>query len=183
MNAEIVKQLKSRRYTELSFPPYRFIPGQHPHPTANPEGHSYHPPDEPEPPAPFHPAEDWRKSSEYLFGIDLYNHGYWWEAHESWEALWQLTDKSGVQGKFLQGLIQTGAAHLKFLLNHPRGFDRLKNSSRAYLEFVVKQTNAPIFMGLNVPSFVQAIDAYYKDRPLGSDHLPDEYPYLVMDNF
>ncbi len=182
MNAAIVEQLAIRRYTDIPFPPYRFIPGQHPHPTAHPDGHSYHPPGEPEPEATNHAPDAWRQSEEYLFGVDLYNHGYWWEAHESWEALWQLTDKKGVQGKFLQGLIQTGAAHLKFLLNHPRGFDRLRSSSRAYLDFVLEHGGKAVFMGLDVNDFNARVDAYYERLALGDDHAPDHYPYIELNN-
>ncbi|TGQ49534.1 DUF309 domain-containing protein, partial [Mesorhizobium sp. M1C.F.Ca.ET.210.01.1.1] len=24
----------------------------------------------------------------FRWGIDLFNHGYYWEAHEAWEPLW-----------------------------------------------------------------------------------------------
>jgi len=29
------------RYSSQDFPPYRYVPGLHPHPTNSPEGHSY----------------------------------------------------------------------------------------------------------------------------------------------
>ncbi|MFG0251608.1 MAG: hypothetical protein ACF8NJ_01890, partial [Phycisphaerales bacterium JB038] len=29
------------RYTDLPFPPYRYLPGAYPHPTLDPQGHSY----------------------------------------------------------------------------------------------------------------------------------------------
>ncbi|MFB3116009.1 MAG: hypothetical protein ACE1ZH_00895 [Gammaproteobacteria bacterium] len=32
------------RYTDRTFPPYRFIPGKAPHPTRDPDGHSYNKP-------------------------------------------------------------------------------------------------------------------------------------------
>src|SRR3989338_7998386 len=67
------------RYTQIKFPPYRFIPGENPHPTENPCGHSYG--KKGLDIGLFVPA-DWRKNEQYLFGIDLYNYGYWWESHE-----------------------------------------------------------------------------------------------------
>src|SRR2546422_6465355 len=47
--------------------------------------HSYGQP-EPTPP-PFMP-EEWWDSEWYLYGIDLYNYGHWWECHEVFEGLW-----------------------------------------------------------------------------------------------
>src|SRR3989441_5753773 len=73
------------RFTDRPFPAYRFIPGQSPHPRRDPHGHSYGQP-EPTPP-PFMP-EEWWDSEWYLYGIDLYNYGYWWECHEVFEGLW-----------------------------------------------------------------------------------------------
>ena len=71
------------RYTTKPLPPYRYLPGLHPHPMANPHGHSHGAPDEP------HPAwdpEEWRALDDWLYGVDLCNHHYYWESHEAWEA-------------------------------------------------------------------------------------------------
>ncbi len=34
-------------------------------------------------------------SDAFLWGLDLFNHGYYWEAHEAWEGLWQVADRDG----------------------------------------------------------------------------------------
>ena len=77
------------RYTQRPFPSYRYLPYQSgatlPHPHNDPAGHSYHAEEEYLPP--FTP-EDWRSCELYLYGIDLFNHGYWWEAHEALEDVW-----------------------------------------------------------------------------------------------
>ncbi len=62
------------RYSSRPFPSYRFVPGQAPHPTRDPNGHSYN--KQPEELASFDP-ENWNYCEEYLYGIDLFNHGYW----------------------------------------------------------------------------------------------------------
>src|SRR4030095_3868699 len=74
------------------FPPYRFVPGLNPHPVSHPQGHSYRGRAREEPPPRFAP-ERWRENVDFLHGCDLYNHAYWWEAHEAWEGLWHLTRK------------------------------------------------------------------------------------------
>jgi hypothetical protein len=97
------------RYSTAPFPPYAHRPGRTPHPRRDPQGHSH---GLPEPaPAPF-PPHAWRSSAEYLFGVDLFNHGYWWECHEMFEAIWHAVGHETLQGRFLQGLIQIAAALL-----------------------------------------------------------------------
>jgi len=53
------------------------------------------------------------RDDDFLFGCDLYNHGFFWEAHEQWEALWHRLRKGTCERLFVQGLIQVSAAHLK----------------------------------------------------------------------
>ena len=65
--------MTAARYTDQPFPPYAFVPGEHPHPTRDPRGHSSS--TEPEPPVKSVAPVDWRDSPDYLFGADCYNHG------------------------------------------------------------------------------------------------------------
>lgn len=125
------------RYTQRPFPPYRYVPGLHPHPVAHPDGHSFHPAGVHPPAGPLLEPRRWRDTEDYLYGIDLYNGGYWWEAHEAWEGLWQQTDKAGRQGRFLQGIIQVSAAHLKRHVGQPEGVRRLLERARGHLAAVL----------------------------------------------
>jgi len=59
-----------------------------------------------------------------LYGVDLFNHGYYWEAHESWEVLWLACGRSGRTAGFLKGLIKLAAAGVKARENNPRGMQR-----------------------------------------------------------
>ena len=110
MNIELRRRAPSRLVPEEPFPPYAFVPGKSPHPTRSPKGHSYG-----KLPAPC-PALDpsrWQDCSLYLRGIDLFNHGYYWEAHEAWESLWQAAGRRGVVADLLKGLIALAAAGVK----------------------------------------------------------------------
>lgn len=175
-----------RRYTDRPFPPYRFIPGKHPHPTAHPDGHSYHAPGDPPHEVHLVTPENWADSENYLFACDLYNHGYWWEAHEEWEGLWQLTDKKGAQGRFLQGLIQVSACHLKFFVGHQDGVQRLLRTSLEHLRVAASMINNQVYMGLEVSRFAVDVMQYYQqrlnERADSYRHNPNEYPYLSLDN-
>ena len=111
-----------RRYSNRAFPPYRHVPGSTPHPTRDPEGHSFgddarHLPDL--------NASDWRHCDAYLYGIDLFNAGYWWEAHEVLEGLWHAAGIGTPAAHVLQAVIQCAAAHLKTFTGRPVGARRL----------------------------------------------------------
>src|SRR5688500_6277324 len=108
---------KPRLVPERPLPPYAFVPGRFPHPVSDPRGHSYGA--RPEPSAPPDP-ERWRECSSYLYGIDLFNHGYYWEAHEEWEGLWHACNRRGRTANFLKGLIKLAAAGVKAREGQPR---------------------------------------------------------------
>src|SRR5712691_4589106 len=95
---------------DCPLPPYAFVPGRSPHPVSDPKGHSFGV--MPATPKSFTAAE-WATSRDYLFGIDLFNHGYYWEAHEAWEVLWHSCGRSGPTADFLKGLIHLAAAGVK----------------------------------------------------------------------
>src|SRR5262249_44888285 len=80
------------------------------HPVSDPAGHSYNAPrPRPAPPDP----DDWAACRDYLYGVDLFNRGYYWEAHEVWEGLWHACGRRGVTADFLKGLIRLAAAGVK----------------------------------------------------------------------
>lgn len=99
------------RYSSRPFPPYRYVPGgPHPHPTRDAGGHSYR--DKSEAVDSFSP-QAWDGCETYRYGIDLLNHGYWWEAHEALEAVWVAAGRRTETGQFIQGLILIAVALLK----------------------------------------------------------------------
>ncbi|MEX1025887.1 MAG: DUF309 domain-containing protein [Planctomycetota bacterium] len=163
-----------RRYAPARpFPRYAFLPGRDPHPVRDPEGHSY---GETELAADYLPPSAWERNDDYLFGVDLYNHGYLWEAHEAWEGLWHVTKKTGsrpdeLQGLFLQGLIQCTAAALKVRMEQPRGLERLGELGLEKLETVGRRSGGT-FMGLDVFEFVGAMRRFVGDAPASADARP-----------
>lgn len=52
-------------------------------------------------------------SDEFTWGQDLFNFGYYWEAHEAWEGLWQVADRGSPLRALLKGLILLSAAGVK----------------------------------------------------------------------
>lgn len=99
-----------RYVPEIPFPEYAFVPLKHPHPVTDPRGHSFG--QSHTVPEPLDPATP-TASREFLFGVDLFNAGFYWEAHEAWEGLWIAADRTGTTANFLKGLIKLAAAGVK----------------------------------------------------------------------
>ena len=123
-------------------PPYSYVPGRQPHPISDPTGHSYgmhliSPAEvQQNPAASVNLVSGWRVSSDYLFGIDLFNHGFYWEAHETWEQVWIACGRSGREADFLKGLIKLAAAGVKVREGRPIGVQRHASRARELLQLV-----------------------------------------------
>jgi uncharacterized protein len=153
-------QLAVPRYTQRAFPRYRYVPTQSPHPVIDPEGHSYKKEEEKHN---YLPPEKWKQNELYLYGVDLYNNGYWWEAHEAWESVWMGTKKTDTEGQFLQGLIQFSASLLKLYSGSMKGFDNLLKESHKRLQACLKQLSEHkrrCYMGLNLEEWLQRIETF-----------------------
>ena len=152
-----------------SLPPYAFLPGRDPHPTRDPAGHSFGQHDAP---PPFFSAERWRECDPYLWGADLYNEGFLWEAHEAWESLWHVAKpRDATQASFLQGLIQTAAAWLKIPMGQPAGVERLSKLALEKLEHVARTAGSP-YMGLDIERFAARVRAFAASAPASIDGRP-----------
>ena len=160
---------RTLRYApDRDFPTYAYLPGRDPHPTRDPRGHSSGQRVEQ---AVYLPAAQWRRNDEYLFGVDLYNHGFLWEAHEAWEGLWHLAKHDADQAAFLQGLIQCSAASLKVPMGQPAGLARLAEAGTARLAEVSRRAG-PSYMGLDVEAFVREFRAFAASSPASAEERP-----------
>jgi len=95
-------------------------------------------------------ADRWAENADYFFGIDLFNHGYLLEAHESLEGLWHACGRSGIIGDMLKGLIQLTAAASRFARS-PRGVPDWRGGGKHCFSASVRRS-APLgqFLGLDV---------------------------------
>lgn len=104
---------------DRSLPPYTHIPGVTPHPIRDPAGHSYEAPKSlaeiliSPPVREALTSENLPLQPEFLWAVQLFNAGYYWEAHEAWESLWHRAGRSGVLADYLKGLIKLAAAGVK----------------------------------------------------------------------
>ncbi len=92
----------------------------HPHPIRSADGHSFGV----EVSVSDFDPDHWADCEEYLFGLDLFNAGFYWEAHEAWEAVWISVGRSGLIADFLKGLIKLAAAGVKAREGNANGVER-----------------------------------------------------------
>jgi len=132
------------RYSSKPFPLYPYRLGTTVHPRRDPRGHSY---GAAEPTAQPWRAEQWRTLDVWLFAIDLFNHGYWWEAHEYLEALWNAAGRSTPPARFVQGLIKVAAA----CLHHAAGDEQTARAQAdAGLGAMREVAGGQRYMGIDV---------------------------------
>jgi hypothetical protein len=156
-------------------PPYAYVPGRSPHPVSDPAGHSFNARrPRPEPVDPEH----WRKSRDYLYGIDLFNHGYYWEAHEVWEGLWHACGRTGVTANFLKGLIRLAAAGVKARAGKPEGVrSHLRRAGQLFAQVAGRlPLHSARYLGLSLADllilesgFGKAVEGARVDGAPGSD--------------
>lgn len=105
-------------------------------------------PPEPDLHAPMLPAASWMANDAYLWGVDLFNAGYYWEAHEAWEAAWHAAPDD-TQKSYIQALVQYAAGMLKFVSGPKKTAAVLAERSLARLEGVKAEVEQP-YMGCDL---------------------------------
>ena len=102
----------------------------------------------------------------YYDGITLFNEHEFFDAHEVWEDIWHMA--FGLKFEFYQGMIQCAVALEHYRRSNPRGVVSLFDSYNRHFKDV-----PPVFMGLNVQSFLAAMKQTLSPV-LGADPLPQK---------
>jgi hypothetical protein len=114
----------------------------------------------------------WSENIDYLYGVDLFNFAYWWEAHEAWEEGW--VSAVGNQKLFLQGMIQISAALIKWNVKQFRGMRSLSTAGRKKLQKISIESNN--FMGVDLSRFMKRLDLFF-DLPHEDNIVIDSLLY------
>jgi hypothetical protein len=159
-----------RLVPEVQLPPYSYVTGHYPHPTRDPAGHSYG--QVPHEPAPLDPT-NWQDSRDYLYGCDLFNYGYYWEAHEVWEGLWKASGRAGTTADFLKGLIKLAAAGVKHREGRSEGVRRHAKRAAELFEVVSVKTSGNTYAGLDVATLLELANRWeHHVMPVDSTAAP-----------
>ena len=87
-------------------------------------------------------------------GVELFNAGRYWDAHEAWERAW-TPDRRGVDSGFYKGLIQVAAGCLHYTRGNRRGAVNKWRSGADYLRPFL-----PLHHGLRLAPLVESVDAF-----------------------
>jgi predicted metal-dependent hydrolase len=111
--------------------------------------------------------ESWSTCKTYLRGVDLFNHGYFWEAHETWESLWRVAKPRGTVSRFLKGLIKLAAACVKVREGVPAGVEsHARRAGELFESVIVDLSNRDaVYMGIRLEEIIAAVRALSAHAP------------------
>lgn len=144
---------RPRLRPDRCFPAYAYLPGRQPHPVRDPLGHSYQ----------MQPvrAVASLSSEEFDWGQDLFNHGYYWEAHEAWEGIWQVAETNSPLRSLLKALILLAACGVK--IRERKRAPAMRHAGRAgalLRDFAVAQHSAfSNILGMPPASLARLVEA------------------------
>jgi uncharacterized protein len=145
--------MKIRYLPQRALPPYVFVPGENPHPKksgGHMEGES-----DPE----VLPLDRMRpqESPALRYSLDLFNHGYFWESHVFFEALWNAHHREGTMADFLKAMIKLGAAGVKFKTGQKQSaIGHLERGKELLLAIMKKE--GEVFLGFNLKEVIHQIE-------------------------
>lgn len=103
----------------------------------------------------------------YDEGVELFNQGAYWEAHERWEECWRIASEP--EATFYKGVIQTAAALVHWQRGNLRGLGRNWYKARPKLVAL-----PGTFQRLQVGSLIRDMDAFVVSQ---GQHAP---PRLII---
>jgi predicted metal-dependent hydrolase len=104
-------------------------------------------------------------------GVELFNAGRYWEAHEAWEQAW-IPDRHGPDRDFYKGLIQVAAGCFHYRRKNRRGAINKWRGGAAYLRGYL-----PRHCGLDLASLVALVEA---DLAALESAERQEWPQLTL---
>ncbi len=159
-----------KRYSSKPFPVYPYVPTLLPHPRENPLGHSY---------GKIDPVLDSQNETilshgeTYLYGVDLFNFGYFWECHEAWEKIWLTLKKEAKYHLFFQGLILVAAGFLKEKMQQSNSAKKLFDTAHHKLaKLNTLLLNQKIIFRLDVLNWMHKLEHHLSKQ--------GEFPFLIL---
>lgn len=125
----------------LCLPPVAYVPGL----TARPEEGCFDPVKTGLSPA--LSCGELASSRAFTGGLEAFSRGYFWEAHEFWEAVWMCLPPASAERLLLQGLIQLANGALKLRMGRERAAVRIFERADSALAEAHRRQSRP--MGLS----------------------------------
>jgi predicted metal-dependent hydrolase len=119
------------------------------------------------------PVPDSAPRTNYEQGIELFNRGDFFEAHEVWEELWLACPAA--ERRFFQALIQAAVALHHFGRGNYTGASRLFHSGRRYME-----PYRPTYLGLDVEDFWRRMELHLALALVGGHTQAGTRPVIAL---
>lgn len=146
----------------LDLPPYTYVPGHAPHPISDPDGHMRE----------VSLPDTWTHPQQLQWGRRLFEHGYYWEAHEAWEHLWLELGRTSPVALTVKGLIKLAASGVKCREGNAVGARR--HASRA-AELLAPAADPDLFADWNLHIARESARQLAQSPPV--DHVaPSDQP-------
>ncbi len=172
----------------LPWPGYTYIEGDTPHPDKEPSFHWPHQMSFPD--CKCHLEDhNWQECEAYLYGFDLYNFGYLFEAHEAWESVWMKQNKSKPSKEFVQMLIHLAIAAYKWRIGNLVGVKGQSLKAFKKLEKIKLQLpNKERLFGLSFDGLGDLIKICYSslwtqtqtELVAKQEIVPPLYPHIII---
>ncbi len=89
-------------------------------------------------------SEPLQDSLAWQAGLRFLRDGFYWEAHEVWEAVWMAAAPNSAEKSLVQGLIQIANACLKHRMGKPRAAARLGMLAEGHFEAAYRLSERPM---------------------------------------
>lgn len=143
-----------------------FVPGLSPRPHGDDDVHriaeAAHNPTNP---------SSWRSNPAWRAGVTLYAQGFFWEAHEVWEAVWMNARPNSRERALVQALIQLANAALKQRMGRPEASRRLAALAASRLTDAGTQG---FLMGVDLAALHAGSLAYHRALARGDRASPPQ---------
>jgi ribulose-phosphate 3-epimerase len=107
-------------------------------------------------------------------GVELFNKGEFWEAHEAWEGAW-MPHRHQPEGDFYKGLVQVAAGFYHYRRRNRNGALIKWRDGADYL-----RRFAPQREGIPLQPLIERVDAYRQELESGDDWPELEAPRLEL---
>lgn len=123
----------------------------------------------------------------FRYGADLYNAGFYWEAHEVWEPVWMALPPNSRERIACQALIQAANACLKLRFGGAKAFGRLAGEVARHAGEVT--VSGPGAAGIDLAAWSASFADFAADIAQGRDpgygFSPAQvsgFPFVVIEN-
>lgn len=116
----------------------------------------------------------WHDDPVYLYGVDLFNHHFFWLAHEVWEKKWIFYKKyHPTVAPWMQGMIQVSASFVKHQTQN--SFEPNLEKGIAHLKAHLLQEHV---LGVSPEEWIQSLQIWRSHL-----HGTGDYPKLTLKPF